>query len=273
MAVAQQPPFGDLEPPQLVALLDVEPDLAAGVDELAAAKARRLTPARLVAVPEGPWRPSSLIEPGNPTGPFAAFVIGGLLAREIELADRTTTQLLGPGDLIPLAEPDEAVPGATYTCRAVTPVELAVLDERFLGAAQRWPWLAARMAERAARWADRALMMQAISQLTRVDARIVALLWHLAERWGRVSPAGLFLPLRLTHEALGRLVGARRSTISLALKDLRDAGLVQRSEEGWLLSHDSRTLLASTEAEPESPTDLIGAEAHVFRLPNLPATA
>jgi Mn-dependent DtxR family transcriptional regulator len=54
------------------------------------------------------------------------------------------------------------------------------------------------------------------------------------------------VPLRLTHEALGHLVGAQRPTVTLALKDLRDRRLVTRlGRDGWLLAERGRTLLES----------------------------
>jgi CRP/FNR family transcriptional regulator, cyclic AMP receptor protein len=66
--------------------------------------------------------------------------------------------------------------------------------------------------------------------------RILALLCHLALRWAHVTPDGVTLHLPLTHEMLGRLIGARRPTVSLALLALTDRGLVARRDEGiWLL--------------------------------------
>ena len=58
---------------------------------------------------------------------------------------------------------------------------------------------------------------QAISQLVRVDRRLLALFWHLAERWGRVTGDGVLVPLTLSHRMLSQLVGARRPTVSTAL--------------------------------------------------------
>ncbi|MDX6554241.1 MAG: family transcriptional regulator, cyclic receptor protein, partial [Miltoncostaeaceae bacterium] len=80
---------------------------------------------------------------------------------------------------------------------------------------------------------------QAISQLTRVDRRLKALFWHLAERWGRVSGDGVVVPLALTHRILGQLVGARRPTVSTALSELASSGeLVRRDDGSWLLRGD-----------------------------------
>lgn len=39
----------------------------------------------------------------------------------------------------------------------------------------------------------------------------------------------------LTHDALGALVGARRPTITLAVRELTDRGAIVRQDQGWLL--------------------------------------
>jgi hypothetical protein len=43
------------------------------------------------------------------------------------------------------------------------------------------------------------------------------------------------LPLRLTHALLADLVAARRPTVSTALSELANKGLVRSSEDRWLL--------------------------------------
>jgi len=50
-----------------------------------------------------------------------------------------------------------------------------------------------------------------------------------------VTPGGTVLPLALTHETLGALVGARRPTVTLALGDLSERGAVLRQGRAWLL--------------------------------------
>jgi CRP-like cAMP-binding protein len=91
----------------------------------------------------------------------------------------------------------------------------------------------------------------AISQLPRVELRVLALLWQLADRWGRVTPLGVEIDLELTHEALGRLIGAQRPTVSLALADLAEAGAVTRTaRRRGLLGRGSRDLLRAAEPAP-----------------------
>ena len=240
--------------PRLIRLLDSEPDFAVGVPEDQLAAARRHTVAPVFTLPAGPWSPGDLRSDDAVTGPFAVLVLDGLIARDVVLADRVATQLVGAGDVIPLGEWDDGSPPAATAWRVAAGAEVAVLDGRFLAAAQRWPWLTARVVERAMRWADRAATLQAITQLGRVDLRLVALLWHLADRWGHMTSEGVVLPLRLTHETLGRLVGAQRPTVTLALRDLREHGTLTRRGAGWLLAADSRELLAcrpTVVADPE----------------------
>src|SRR5262249_13311108 len=66
--------------------------------------------------------------------------------------------------------------------------------------------------------------------------RIAALLRVLAERWGRVIPEGVLVPLALSH----RLIGARRPTVSTAVAGLARRGRLQRRADGtWLLVGES----------------------------------
>jgi hypothetical protein len=48
------------------------------------------------------------------------------------------------------------------------------------------------------------------------------------------------VPIELTHTALGHLIGARRSTVTLALGELSRLGAVVRRDDGaWVLRVDS----------------------------------
>jgi hypothetical protein len=116
------------------------------------------------------------------------------------------------------------------------PVKLALLDERFLLTVRRWPEIVAALFERVAVQSMRLGTHRALCQLPRVEDRLHALLWFLAERWGRVSPQGVVLPIKLTQEVIGQLIGAKRPTVSLAIKELEARGTVLRRGDGaWLL--------------------------------------
>jgi hypothetical protein len=65
------------------------------------------------------------------------------------------------------------------------------------------------------------------------------LLWYLAERWGRVTPEGVIVPLRLTHETLARLVGAQRPSVTTAIRQLEQEDHLRRTPDRlWLLCGD-----------------------------------
>jgi CRP/FNR family cyclic AMP-dependent transcriptional regulator len=75
----------------------------------------------------------------------------------------------------------------------------------------------------------------AIVQQPKVEARLHMLLWHLADRWGTVTPDGVFLPVRLTQTILAALVAAQRPTVSAGLAALERDHRLARTSRGWLL--------------------------------------
>src|SRR4051794_26344337 len=253
IAPSSSPPHLTPAPEPWVRLLVAEPELGAGIPAADRATARRIVIAPTLDVPTGPWDGAA----GD--GAFAAVVLDGLLTRECGLAGRCSPHLVAAGDVIPLGDPGPGADVGALRWRAATDAQLAVLDRRFVAAVARWPWLVADIVRRTACWADRAAVLQAISQLPRVEDRLLALLWHLVDRWGRVAGDGVVLPLKLSHAALGTLVGARRPTVSLALTDLRDRGLVH-TRDGLLVLHpDGRAELDAVPLElPVRRMELVG---------------
>jgi CRP-like cAMP-binding protein len=79
----------------------------------------------------------------------------------------------------------------------------------------------------------------AIAHHQRVEDRLLLTLWHLAERWGKVTPDGIVLPLPLSHQRLAHIVGAHRPSVTTAMGALDKAGRVSRRDDGsWLLHGD-----------------------------------
>jgi hypothetical protein len=115
-------------------------------------------------------------------------------------------------------------------------VRVALLDRRVAAQLGGFPEIGAVIVDRLSERAQRLTVTQAISQLNRVDDRLLALFWHLAERWGHVATDGMTLPLVLSHRLIGELVGARRPTVSTALAELARRDVIVRREDGtWLL--------------------------------------
>jgi CRP-like cAMP-binding protein len=74
--------------------------------------------------------------------------------------------------------------------------------------------------------------LNATSNVKRVDIRLLALLWYIAERWGRMTSRGAVVTSHLTHTQLASLVGARRPSVTTSLKRLEARGLIAREGEG-----------------------------------------
>ena len=125
--------------------------------------------------------------------------------------------------------------GCRTEFRAPASVRVALLGDEFLAVAQRAPHVIPALYECLADQMQRLNSQLVICQLPRVDERVLAILWLLAESWGHVTPGGVRLPLALTHETLGALIGARRPTVTLALRKLSENGSIVRQDSGWLL--------------------------------------
>jgi CRP/FNR family cyclic AMP-dependent transcriptional regulator len=227
-----------------VNLLDVEPDLAARLRDDDRAEAARQLRMRTLELPVGEWP----VGGGEPPKPLGFMVVDGLLLQEIRLASRSAMALLGPGDVVlPGCASNEMLEADLHWSAAV-PTRVAILDERVLQSCfALWPGLGVGLIERTGSQLMRTATHAAIAQLPRVEQRLEAMFWDLAGRWGRVTPSGIHIPLPLSHEVLARLIGGRRPTITLALKDLTDRGIVaRRPDRTWLL----------VAIEPSLPSDL-----------------
>ena len=77
----------------------------------------------------------------------------------------------------------------------------------------------------------------AMENVRGLDRRLLVLFWHLAERCGRRERDCVVIPLRLTHETLSLLVGARRPSVTTALRSLSVDGAVSRDESGNRVLH------------------------------------
>jgi CRP/FNR family cyclic AMP-dependent transcriptional regulator len=224
-----------------VRLLDHLPDLAADLDDDEAEAARRAL--RLPAIALSAGRCDMRVCEADPRvagAPIGLIVIDGLLVREVSLAGRTSTSLYGPGEVLD-SRPDTGSPLMTVaTVSCPDEAIVAILDDRIVAAARRWPQMVTRLLAYTLHQLVRSDIRSAVGKLERVEDRLLAFFWLLAERFGRRGPDGVTIARPLTHEAIGQLIGARRSTVSLGLHALYDEGLLARLDDGsWLLAPES----------------------------------
>ena len=218
-------------------ILELEHTLAQDLGpELTETLMQRLR-ADVIHVPDRAWHPEEV--PLSEDTDLGMIVIDGLLEREVHVAGRSAAEVLGPGDVLrPWDVVDRAaacVPvDSAWT--VLEPARIAVLDERASAVAAGHPRLASVLIGRVLNRARSLAVLLAIAQIRRLDLRILTLLWHLADRFGRVRPEGVAVEVPLKHATIAKLLAATRPSVSSALAELTDQGQIERLPGGgWLL--------------------------------------
>ncbi len=236
-----------------VRVLEADPDLLEGLEERAAAEARSYLVAPLRTVDPGRWAPKG-DEFGSASG-FGLLVLDGFVTRRVALSGRGGVELLGEGAVLHpwLDDGEFAVMPFEADFNVLEPLKLAVLDGRVAEVLCRWPAVVRNLMTRIMERSRHLAGHLTLTQFPRVETRLHVLLWHLAERFGRMTRDGVVLCIPLTHELLGGMVAARRPSVTTALGRLEEQGLVvSRGRHEWLLRERPEELygLARRAAEP-----------------------
>lgn len=219
-----------------VRVLEEDPVLLAAVPASSREAARKGLQATRVSAGSGPWNMDELTDPSA----LGILVLEGLLTRNIEIAGTSSSEILGPGDVLCPWDDESALQSVASetTWTVLEPVSFAILDQRWRLLAGRWPDLGAEILHRVLRRSRWLAVLNAITNMRGIEGRVMLLLWHLAGNWGKVTPAGTLVPFGLTHAVIADLVGARRPSVSTALASLEDSGKLERVQDGWLLRGD-----------------------------------
>ena len=221
----------------LVRVFDEDPDLLRGLDPSTTDFLRRRALAPKLWLEVGPWTPPPC--PAPPRTTFGLLVVEGLMIRSIHLNGRNCPELIGAGDLLRPWDDDQDADAISVTWKALDRTSIAILDDRFASAVCRWPTIMSELLSRTVQRSRTLAFHLAIVHVRHAQTRLRMLLWHLGGRWGRVTPAGVHLPLALTHETLADLACMRRPTASTALQRLCREGELERRQDGtWLLKGD-----------------------------------
>lgn len=234
LRVSGSSPFSDQRRRRNVRILDEDPELGEELTPEQFEGARRHAVAEVSELAIGAHDPADV---GN-ARLLGMLVLDGLIIRQVLVAERQCGELVGPGSLLrPWDVQDEHAPMPfEIRWRVIQPVRLALLDDRTVSVAARWPRLMQAIVRRAVERSHTLAFNVAIHCLQHVDLRLLVLFWHLADRFGRVTPEGTLVPLKLTHADLSELVGARRPSVSSGLAELRRQGkLLRRPDRTWLL--------------------------------------
>jgi CRP/FNR family cyclic AMP-dependent transcriptional regulator len=231
-------PPGEPSPPRpgrLCYLFDLDDELAGGLELRMRLVARTMATARVEEFAAGELDLMSLLARLN--NGLGLLLVDGVIALDVQVGNRTTSELIGAGDVLApwTSDGDVVLLASETSARALVNTRIAILDRDFAERIRAWPQIVHSLLRRAIRRTMELNVHRAATCHPRADVRIALLLWHLAERWGVVDPDGIRVPLPLTHRLIGQLVGAERPSVSHALARLSTADLVTREPNGLLL--------------------------------------
>jgi CRP/FNR family cyclic AMP-dependent transcriptional regulator len=217
----------------LVRVLAADPELGSELADprFKAAEMELLAAVRTVQV--GPWLPGP---PGRAAG-AGILLLDGFVTRVVTVGNRRGTELLGQGDVIQrwVPVPEDTTISVEDDWRVLQATQFAVLGPDFLGAVSEYPEVLVEVIGRVARRTRRLAVQAAISDIHGIPARVLMLLWHLAEAWGKRSQDGYRLRLPISHETIGQMIGAHRSSVTTAIAALVRDGEVVARRNSWLL--------------------------------------
>lgn len=217
-------------------VLEEDPDLGEGLDPAQLATAIETARATVLHVGRGAWTRDDW--PISLRSGFGLLVLDGMLLRRVDLAERFGVELLASGDLLRPWQREDSVASVPrqHGWQVLEPCRLAMLDLEFAHRTRAYPQIGGNLVGRALRRSRWFAVNMAIVQQPKVETRLHMLLWHLADRWGTVTPEGVsMMPVRLTQETLAALVAAKRPTVSSALQALEHDGRLTRDGTTWML--------------------------------------
>lgn len=207
--------------------------------------------AETIVLGRGEWKPPRQEpQPGH----LGYLVLEGIVLREVHVLEECSLELLGEGDLLkPWLE--DAASFAASRWRVPERAKLAVLAPDVYRRLGTSPARIAAISDSAMLRSRALAVFAALTQFRRVEDRLEALFWYLAERWGKVVDDGaVAITLPLTHEDIARLVSARRPSVTTAFGQLAEAGTLVRTGPAWILRGSPPELAQPPTSPPKRQT-------------------
>lgn len=134
--------------PSVVSILECDPELTEDLNDEDLAIARTQLVAGVVHYPRG----TGIVGPDDfdHVANLGLLIVKGLLARKVTLADHSSAELLGPGDVLQpwlRIGPDRSV-AVEVGYKVVQAAQAAVLDRAFCAQLSRWPEITAAISRR-----------------------------------------------------------------------------------------------------------------------------
>lgn len=193
---------------------------------------RRL-PAQVVQLPAGPFDPGRLVT--DPAEWLGLMVVDGLALVHVAAGRAPIGWLVGADDVVRPWEMGEVSLLTSASWQAISPLRIALLDGDFARRVAGLRTVTDALAMKAAQTSHWLFAKSLVTGTSVIEERLLLLFALLGERWGKATAAGVLVAMPLTHQVLATLIGARRPSVSTAVRGLSGAGLLRRTAEGWLL--------------------------------------
>jgi CRP/FNR family transcriptional regulator, cyclic AMP receptor protein len=217
------------------AILLEDPSLGEQLSGRRLLSAIRVCTASTARLSRGVWSPR--VKSARVRDGIGLLLLEGLLTRRVGVDGRFGAELLGSGDLLRPWQQDDAESTLPLTGEwmVLRPARVAVLDRDFLLRLTPYPEVTSALFGRAIKRARQLALSMAIVHQPRVDVRLHMFFWGLADRWGTVHPDGVRVGVQLTHAVLAEMVAAARPSVTKALGELGERGVVRWTGDSWLL--------------------------------------
>lgn len=188
---------------------------------------------RIVTLEAGPFDATHLV--GCREESFGILILDGLIMAQLEVGRAHAGWLVGAEDLLRPWQMRELSLLRDVRWHALTPSRVLRVDRGYRRL-EHDPRFVQKLLDRAARTSHWLFAMSLVISSPSIEDRLLLLFSLWGERWGKVTPAGIWIELPLTHQLIAQMCGARRPTVSIALRSLGEQGVItRRSRSGWLL--------------------------------------
>ncbi|MGA7937954.1 MAG: Crp/Fnr family transcriptional regulator [Kovacikia sp.] len=122
----------------------------------------------------------------------------------------------------------------SYDVQALTEVDLLRLSWRHI---QKSPALAMEINQLLIRRLQQTEILWSILNNNQIEKRLLRFLAFLAREFGKESPEGIRIDIRLTHQEIASIVGTTRITVTRFLGAFKKASLVGKGKTKYLCIH------------------------------------
>jgi CRP/FNR family transcriptional regulator, cyclic AMP receptor protein len=172
---------------------------------------------------------------GDPAGWLGLLVIEGLALVQVDAGRAPVGWLVGADDILRPWELRDVSLLASASWQVLAPLQLALLDPDFARRVAGVGSITDGLIAKATQTSHWLFAKSLVTGTSVIEERLLLLFALLGERWGKATSAGVVVAMPLTHQVLATLIGARRPSVSTALRALSNSGLLRRTAEGWLL--------------------------------------